>query len=277
MKRKIMLVGTASSVGKSRISMALCRYFSNNGFSVAPFKALNLSSHSYILPDGKKIAVSQALQAIAARIPPDPLMNPVLFMPLKSYTDCYLLGEKTFTAEAGKMREMRAKAKETAICAFQMLANKVDFIVLEGSGGCCELNLLDSDFANLPLAKELGASAILVADIERGGVFAQIYGTMILLPSMYRSLIKGIIINRFHGDPAVFAEGVEKIVHLTGIPVLGVLSFEPLSLPEEDGEGSEELSSEALNSPMLEKEIDRAEKQFCRQIDLVKLEQIIGF
>jgi adenosylcobyric acid synthase len=202
---------------------------------VAPFKSQNMSLNSYVTPDGGEIGMAQAMQAIAAKVTPHTDMNPIL---LKPKGDC--ISQVVLHGRPYKDIHITAYYQETpellkrALESFQRLKSKYGQVVVEGAGGAAELNLYNQDIANTQLAKTLRIPIILVADIERGGVFAQIYGTIELLPGDIRSLVKGIIINKFRGDPSIFAPGVKTIEELTGVPVLGIVPYFTFPLPSED-------------------------------------------
>jgi adenosylcobyric acid synthase len=231
----LFVVGSASHVGKSVTVAAICRCLVRSGIAVAPFKSQNMSLNSYVTQDGGEIGMAQAMQAIAAKVIPDTDMNPIL---LKPKGDC--ISQVVLNGHPYKDIHIGDYYKETpallinALESFKRLKSRYGQVVVEGAGGAAELNLYDRDIANTQLAKILRIPMILVADIERGGVFAQIYGTIELLPEDIRPLIKGIIINKFRGDPAIFAPGVKKLEELTGIPVLGVVPYFTIPLPSED-------------------------------------------
>jgi len=231
----LFVVGSASHVGKSVTVAAICRCIVRRGIAVAPFKSQNMSLNSYVTQDGGEIGMAQAMQAIAAKVMPHTDMNPIL---LKPKGDC--ISQVVLLGRPYKDIHIADYYKETpvllikALESFQRLKSMYGQVVVEGAGGAAELNLYDRDIANTQLAKILRIPIILVADIERGGVFAQIYGTIELLPDEIRPLVKGIIINKFRGDPAIFAPGVKKLEELTGIPVLGVVPYFTIPLPSED-------------------------------------------
>ena len=231
----LFVMGSASHVGKSVTVAAICRCLVRRGVTVAPFKSQNMSLNSYVTPDGGEIGMAQAMQAIAAKVTPDTDMNPVL---LKPKGDC--ISQVVLHGRPYKDVHITAYYEETpslltkALESYYRLESKYGQVVVEGAGGAAELNLYDRDIANTRLANVLRIPIILVADIERGGVFAQIYGTIELLPEDIRPLVKGIIINKFRGDPSIFAPGVKKIEELTGVPVLGVVPYFTIPLPSED-------------------------------------------
>jgi adenosylcobyric acid synthase len=231
----LFVMGSASHVGKSVTVAAICRCLVRRGVTVAPFKSQNMSLNSYVTPDGGEIGMAQAMQAMAAKVTPDTDMNPVL---LKPKGDC--ISQVVLHGRPYKDVHITAYYQETpalltrALESYHRLELNYGQVVVEGAGGAAELNLYDRDIANTLLADVLQIPIILVADIERGGVFAQIYGTIKLLPEDIRPLVKGIIINKFRGDPSIFAPGVKKIEELTGVPVLGVVPYFTIPLPSED-------------------------------------------
>jgi len=234
--RALFIGGTGSDVGKSVIAAGICRILRNRGVKVAPFKSQNMALNSAVTPEGGEIGRAQAVQAAACGIPPHTDMNPVL---LKPTTD---LGSQVIVQGnvVGNMRVKEYNAyKPTALAkieeSFTRLAAEYNCIVIEGAGSIAEINLKEHDIANLRIARMAGAPVILVADIDRGGVFAQIIGTIELLDAAEKAMICGIIINKFRGDPSLLDSGIKFIEERTSIPVLGVVScFSGFSIPEED-------------------------------------------
>ncbi len=231
----LFVMGTASHVGKSVTVAAICRCLVRRGIPVAPFKSQNMSLNSYVTPGGGEIGMAQAMQAFAAKVPPHTDMNPVLLKPKGDCISQVVLDGRPYrdVPIADYYRETPFLLKK-ALESYSRLRSAYGTVVVEGAGGAAELNLYDRDIANTLLAQALRCPVILVADIERGGVFAQVYGTFFLLPEDIRSLVKGIIINKFRGDPAIFAPGIPKIEELCGVPVLGVVPYFTLPLPSED-------------------------------------------
>ncbi|MGB9176610.1 MAG: cobyric acid synthase [Methanoregula sp.] len=231
----LFVMGTASHVGKSVTVAAICRCLVRRGIPVAPFKSQNMSLNSYVTPEGGEIGMAQAMQAFAAKLPPHTDMNPVLLKPKGDCISQVVLGGRPYkdVPIADYYRETPYLLKKT-LESFSRLVTRYGQVVVEGAGGAAELNLYDRDIANTLLAQSLKIPVILVADIERGGVFAQVYGTFTLLPEDIRPFIKGIIINKFRGDPSIFAPGIKKIEDLCGVPVLGVVPYFSLPLPSED-------------------------------------------
>ncbi|MDI9618268.1 cobyric acid synthase CobQ [Methanothermobacter sp.] len=233
----IMVQGTSSSAGKSVLVAALCRIFSKRGYRVAPFKSQNMSLNSFTTHENREIAVAQVLQAEAAGIRPSYHMNPILLKPKEDFTSQVIVHGRP----AGNMnfQEYQTEFRETALKAIKesldYLKERYDIIVIEGAGSPAEINMRDRDLANMEIAHLADADVILVADIDRGGVFASIAGTLMLLDERDRSRIKGVVINKFRGNLEILMPGIERIEEITGVPVLGVLPYdENLKLPEED-------------------------------------------
>lgn len=233
-----MLAGTGSDVGKSLICAGLCRVFLQDGYSPAPFKAQNMALNSYVTPDGLEIGRAQATQAEAAGIPCDVDMNPLL---LKPTTDCQaqmvLLGRPAGNRSAYSYfsKEGRGELRKVVNDAFRRLSEKYNPIVMEGAGSISEINLRDTDLVNMPMARSAGADVILVADIDRGGVFASAYGSIMLQLPEDKGRIKGIIINKFRGDIRLFEEGRRMMEEICGVPVLGVVPMmRDIYIEEED-------------------------------------------
>ncbi len=231
----LFVIGTASHVGKSVTVAAICRCLVNRGIAAAPFKSQNMSLNSFVTEDGGEIGIAQAMQAHAARLDPQTDMNPVLLKPKGDCVSQIVLFGRPYrdVAITDYYRETDILL-EQVVKAYHRLLAEHGQVIVEGAGGAAELNLYDRDIANIRLAKELKIPLILVADIERGGVFAQILGTLDLLPDDVRPLVSGIIINKFRGDPAIFEPGVRMIEERAGVPVLGVIPYFDLPLPSED-------------------------------------------
>jgi adenosylcobyric acid synthase len=223
----VMIQGTASDVGKSLIATALCRLFSNEGVKVAPFKSQNMSNNSYITLDGLEIGLAQGIQAEAARTDATVWMNPILLKPKSSMdAEIVLLGKPVETLSGSGYRE---SFYETGIGvieeAIRQLKEGYEILILEGAGSPVEMNLKDRELVNMKVAQLADVPVFLVADIDRGGIFASLIGTLELLTKNERNRVKGIIINKFRGDPTLFKDGVKWIEDKTGIPVLGVLPY----------------------------------------------------
>jgi adenosylcobyric acid synthase len=231
----IMVLGTASHVGKSTVVAALCRALVNRGIKVAPFKSQNMSLNSFVTDEGGEMGIAQAVQAHAARLDPHVDMNPILLKPKGDQASQIVLFGHPYRDVAIRdyYRETDALLS-AALEAAGRLTDRYGHLVIEGAGGAAEVNLFERDIANVRLARALQIPILLVADIERGGVFAQVYGTLALLPPDIRDLVKGILVNKFRGDPTLFTSGVRILEELTGLPVLGVLPFTDHRLPSED-------------------------------------------
>ncbi|KLK88281.1 cobalamin biosynthesis protein CobQ [Methanoculleus sediminis] len=231
----LIVLGTASHVGKSLTVAALCRALYRRGIPVAPFKSQNMSLNSYVTADGSEIGIAQAVQAFAAGIEPEADMNPILLKPKgDSVSQVVLLGRPYKDVQIRDYYRETDTLLAEAVTAFERLKRRFGNVVVEGAGGAAEVNLYDRDIANIRLARSLRLPIVLVADIERGGVFAQVYGTLALLPEDIRPLVAGVIVNKFRGDPGLFASGVTKLEELTGVPVLGVVPYAEIPLPSED-------------------------------------------
>jgi len=252
MKRRlhpIMFAGTGSDVGKSIVAAAFCRIFRQDGYNPAPFKAQNMALNSYVTPDGLEIGRAQAVQAEAAGIPCHTDMNPLLLKPNSDHTSQVVLHGKPignkdaydYWHSSPKLGEVRRGLNEgidfpsEVHAAFDRLASRYNPIVMEGAGSIAEINLRDRDLVNMSMAQHAKADVILVGDIDRGGVFASVYGSIMLQSPEDRSLIKGIIINKFRGDMRLFDEGRRMLEDLCGIPVLGVIPYyKDIYIDEED-------------------------------------------
>jgi adenosylcobyric acid synthase len=240
----IMLAGTGSDVGKSVIAAALCRIFRQDGYSPAPFKAQNMALNSYATPEGLEIGRAQAVQAEAAGIPCHTDMNPLLLKPSSDHTSQVVLNGKpignkdAYDYWRGMGQETGGKRidfQQEVCAAFDRLAIKYNPIVMEGAGSIAEINLKDRDLVNMSMARHANADVILVGDIDRGGVFASVYGSIMLQTPEERKLIKGIIINKFRGDMRLFDKGRKMLEDICGIPVLGVIPYyKDIYIDEED-------------------------------------------
>jgi len=235
MTRFIVVLGTCSHSGKSTIVAALCRILKNRGLKVAPFKSQNMSLNSWVTSEGKEMGIAQAVQAWAAGVEPKELMNPILLKPKGDRTSQVIVfGVPVADKSAEEYYQEIDELKAVVDRALEELEREYDYIVVEGAGGGAEINLYDRDIANIYVASKLASPIILVGDIERGGVFASLYGTMKLLPPDIRPLVRGLVINKFRGDPAILESGLEMLEELTGVPVLGVMPYLDLNLPSED-------------------------------------------
>jgi adenosylcobyric acid synthase len=233
----LMVQGTSSGAGKSTIAIGLCRLFSDAGYRVAPFKAQNMSSNFYATPEGGKIAQVQAIQAVAARQKPDPRMNPILLKPLGEYRSMVFLNGRFYSEMHAKEYYEEFVLQQgflTALKALESLRKENDVVVIEGAGSPSEINIAKYDIANMLLAQKVGAPVLIVSDIERGGCFASIVGTMQLLQPAHRKLVRGFLINKFRGDITLLAPAIKEVQKMTKKRVLGVIPKIEFNLPEED-------------------------------------------
>lgn len=229
-----MILGTCSHVGKSILVTALCRILSRR-YNVSPFKAQNMSLNSWVTSDGKEIGIAQAIQAKAAGLEPSADMNPVLLKPKGNHvSQVIILGKPYADKEAGDYYDSIDSITSIVEGAYRRLAKAYDVIIIEGAGGAAEINLYPRDIVNIGIARSIKPRIILMGDIERGGVFASIYGTLQLLPPDIRSLVFGIIINKFRGDIKLLEPGIRQLEELTGLPVLGVVPYTDMKIPSED-------------------------------------------
>ena len=221
-----MFLGTGSDVGKSIAATAFCRILKRRGYKVAPFKAQNMSNNSYVTMAGGEIGRAQVAQAEAAGVLPSVHMNPILLKPSTGSGSQIVLHGRVFKEmNAVDYYTIKPRLKKAVMASYQRLVSDYDIIVMEGAGSCCEMNLKDNDLVNLPLAKQVNAPCVLVADIDKGGVFAQIIGTYNLMTRKEKELTIGYLINKFRGNPRLFSDGIEYIEKKTGKPVLGLVPF----------------------------------------------------
>ena len=236
--RLLMIQGTSSGAGKSMLVTALCRILTNKGFKVAPFKSQNMSSYTYKIENTDKvISNAQAIQALASRAIPDSNMNPILLKPIgNSKSRIYANGEFLSVMEAKDYYSdfVLDKGLRIALAAFEELRRKYEIIILEGAGSPAEINIQKYDIANMIFAKKVNAPVILVSDIERGGCFASILGTMMLLNPSHQRLVKGIIINKFRGDNTILFPAIKKIETKISKPFLGIIPKIEHNIPKED-------------------------------------------
>lgn len=233
--RCIMVQGTMSGVGKSLLCTALCRIFAQDGYRTAPFKSQNMALNSYVTQDGLEMGRAQAVQAQAAGVEPDVRMNPILLKPSSDTgSQVILLGEVLGQMPAVEYFRQKRKLLPDILAAYESLAAQYDIIVIEGAGSPAEINLKADDIVNMGLAELVDAPVLLAGDIDRGGVFAQLYGTVALLEPQERARIGGLIINKFRGDAALLRPGLTMLEEKTGLPVLGVVPYLPVDLDDED-------------------------------------------
>jgi len=222
----ILIAGTTSDAGKSTVTAAVCRWLKRRGVSVAPFKAQNMALNSTVTPGGAEIGRAQAMQAAACGIEPEAAMNPILIKPSGvAKSQVLVMGRPFADATARSYQELKAQLRGPVLDAFADLRSRFDVVVCEGAGSPAEINLRADDLANLGLARAADLPVLLVGDIDRGGVFAALFGTVALLEPADQALIAGFVINKFRGDPAILAPGLDQLRELTGRPTLGVLPW----------------------------------------------------
>jgi adenosylcobyric acid synthase len=244
MSGAIMLAGTASDVGKSVLTAGVCRYLARKGVSVAPFKAQNMALNAAVTVDGGEIGRAQAAQAAACGIPPETAMNPILIKPTGDrHSQVVVMGRPAFDAGARDYHTRRHTLMPAVLGALDDLKGRFDVVVCEGAGSAAEINLRPHDLANMGLARAANLPVVLIADIDRGGALASLYGTLALLEPDDQALVAGFVINRFRGDRAVLEPGLEQLRELTGRPCLGVL-------PHLDGLHFDAEDSLSLDRPL---------------------------
>ena len=235
---KLMFLGTSSNAGKTLLNAIFCRYLSDKGIDTVPFKGSNLSLNSVATRDGKEIGIGQAFQAMACLKEPTGDMNPILLKPSgKGVVQVITNGKPYANISPGCAPDTEELVK-IACGSFDRLSEAHDAVICEGSGSPVELNLKSRDVANLRMVRERKIPAVLVGDIERGGVFAAIYGTWLLMTPEEKKYVRGFIINRFRGEPSILKSGIERIEDLTGMKCLGVVPYLDLRFPEEDSMSS---------------------------------------
>ena len=246
MANAIMIQGTMSNAGKSLIAAGLCRVFRQDGYRVAPFKAQNMALNSFITKEGLEMGRAQVVQAEAAGIEPSVLMNPILLKPTSDMGSQVIVnGEVRAQLSARDYFRIKKTLMPEVMKAYNTLSGQNDVIVIEGAGSPAEINLKDADvFVNMGMAKAAKAPVLLVGDIDRGGVFAQLYGTAALLDPDEHAMVKGVVINKFRGDESILTPGVKQLEGLLGIPVVGVVPYVHLDIDDEDS-----LSERLENKP----------------------------
>ena len=291
MAKVIMVQGTTSNAGKTLSVAALCRIFKQDGYKVVPFKSQNMSSNSFITKDGLEISTAQAMQAEAAGIEPDARMNPILLKPVSDKGSQVVLNGKL-------LKEMSARDyynyKKDVIPhilkAYNSLAEEYDIIVIEGAGSPAEINLKEMDIVNMGMAKLVDAPVIIVGDIDRGGVFASLAGTMLLFDDEEKARVKGFVINKFRGDVNLLTPGLKMLEEITNVNVLGVVPYMNVDIEDEDSlsEAERKIASKInLANPLndlkdfdlkryKEGQYDILATCFRKSIDMDKIYEITG-
>ena len=274
-----MIQGTSSSAGKTTLVTALCRIFVEKGFSVAPFKAQNMSNYAY---KGKNFEISraQAVQALASRIEISPDLNPILLKPLGDYrSSVFLRGKfyKKMHANDYYKKFIQKNGMKTVLRSFNTLEKNHDLIIIEGAGSPVEINLTKYDIANMKLAEKTKSPVILITDIERGGSFGSIVGTMSLLEKKHQRMIKGFVFNKFRGDLDILKPGFRKLKQNTGKPVFGTIPLTKFLLPEEDSitSNSKQLALNRQNLKKIDSEIEKLSKVVKSSLNIRAIEKLL--
>ncbi|MCM1466840.1 MAG: cobyric acid synthase [Alistipes sp.] len=280
MAKVIMIQGTMSGAGKSLITAGLCRVFAQDGYKTAPFKSQNMALNSYITEDGMEIGRAQAVQAQACGIKPEVFMNPVLLKPTTDMGSQVIVnGSSIGNMTAREYFAFKKSLVPQIMEAYQKLDNRYDIIVVEGAGSPAEINLKSEDIVNMGLAKMIDAPVLLVGDIDCGGVFAQLYGTVALLSEEERARVKGLVINKFRGDESILTPGVAMLEEKCRISVLGVLPYTRVDIEEEDSFSSRfsgtrggEIKVGVIRFPRLSNYTDFAPLEACEDVELTYIE-----
>jgi adenosylcobyric acid synthase len=259
--KTLMIQGTGSNVGKSLLTAALCRIFLDEGYDVAPFKVQNMALNAFVTREGLEMSRAQALQAQACRLEPDVRMNPILIKPTKdSASQVIVMGKARPVLNWADYTSLKPKLIPEIRSAFSSLASEHEMIILEGAGSPAEINLMENDIVNMFAAEMADAPVLLVGDIDAGGVFASLVGTLFLLSPERASRIKGFILNKFRGERSILEPGLKKIEEISGKPVIGVVPYlNDLLLPEEDS-----VSYRSKQTPLFKKKSLSSEDRICR-------------
>jgi adenosylcobyric acid synthase len=275
----IMIQGTTSGAGKSTIAIGLCRLFSEHGYKVAPFKAQNMSSNFFTTSSGSKMALVQAIQAVAARKEPDPRMNPILLKPLGDYRSSVFLNGRFYSEMYAREYYEKFVIQQgftMVLKALDSLRSENDVIVIEGAGSPSEINIAKYDIANMLLAQKVAAPVIIVADIERGGCFASIVGTSQLLKPVHRALVKGFLINKFRGDITLLAPAIKEVQRMTRKRILGTIPKIEFNLPEEDSLVGSAIRKAEVPQESWNWQIDLIAKAIRENTDMVRMSKVVG-
>ena len=275
----IMIQGTTSSAGKSLLCTGLCKIFKEDGYRVYPFKSQNMSSKYYETKEGYKMSTAQALQAKAAGIEPDPNMNPILLQPTSDKGSKVIIkGQEKYQMEAMEYFQFKNSLRDMIKDTYGKIEKENEIIVIEGAGSPAEINLKQNDIVNMGMAEIADAPVLLVADIDRGGVFASLYGTVMLLEEDEKRRIKGLIINKFRGDKALLDPGIKMIEDMLNIPVIGTIPYVPLELVDEDTliDYEKRCNNEEQSHEEMERELDKLAKVLRENMDIDYIYEIIG-
>jgi adenosylcobyric acid synthase len=275
----IMVQGTTSGAGKSTIVIGLCRLLSDRGYKVAPFKAQNMSSNFFTTTGGSKMALVQAIQAVAARKEPHAVMNPILLKPLGEYRSTVFLNGRFYSEMYAKEyyeKFVMQQGFSIVLKALESLRAENDVIIIEGAGSPSEINIAKYDIANMLLAHEVKAPVIIAADIERGGCFASIVGTMQLLKPAHRRTVKGFLINKFRGDITLLAPAIKEVQKITKKRILGIIPKIEFNLPEEDSLIGRVADKAELPQESWNWQIDLVAKAIKESIDMERMSKVVG-
>ena len=274
-----MIQGTSSGAGKTTLVAALCRIFSDKGYSVTPFKSQNMSNFAYTTPNFE-ISRAQAIQAFGARCNITPDLNPILLKPVGNYSSIVYLNGKRFKkmhAQEYYEKFVNTEGMKIALKSLRTLQKNFDLVIMEGAGSPAEINLQKYDIANMKIAKKANANVLLVTDIDKGGSFASLAGTMALIEKKYQKLVKGFIFNKFRGDIDVLKPGFKKLKNLTHIPVIGTIPLISLNLPEEDSLNSKpkDIIFNRKNILKIDNELDKLSKIVKSNMDINSIEKML--
>ena len=277
--KSLMIQGTSSGAGKTTLVAALCRIFSDKGYSVAPFKSQNMSNFGYITPDFE-ISRAQAIQAFGARCNITPDLNPILLKPVGNYSSVVYLNGKRFKKMHAKEyyeKFVNSDGMKLASKSLKTLQKDFDLVIMEGAGSPAEINLQKYDIANMKMAKKANANVLLITDIDRGGSFASLAGTMALIEKKYQKLVKGFIFNKFRGDIDVLKPGFKKLKSLTHVPVIGTIPLVSLNLPEEDSLNSnpKDIVWNKKNIKKIDNELNKLSKIVKSNMDINSIEKML--
>jgi len=277
--KSLMIQGTSSGAGKTTLVAALCRIFSDKGYTVAPFKSQNMSNFAYITPDFE-ISRAQAIQAFGARCNITPDLNPILLKPVGNYSSIVYLNGKRFKkmhAQEYYEKFVNTEGMKIASKSLKTLQKNFDLVIMEGAGSPAEINLQKYDIANMKIAKKANADVLLVTDIDRGGSFASLVGTMNLIDEKYQKLVKGFIFNKFRGDIDVLKPGFKKLKNITKIPTFGTIPLMPLNLPEEDSLNAKpkHITWSKKNISKIDGELNKLSKIVESNIDVNSIEKML--
>lgn len=277
--KSLMIQGTSSGVGKTIIVAALCRIFSDKGYRVVPFKSQNMSNFSYITPKFE-ISRAQAIQAIGARCDISSDLNPILLKPIGNYYSIVYLNGKLYKKMHAKdyyEKFANYEGFNNASRSLSVLQKNFDLVILEGAGSPAEINLQKFDIANMRIAQKANASVLLVSDIDRGGSFASIIGTMELIERKYKKLVKGFVFNKFRGDVSILKSGFKKLKNITNTPIIGTIPIMPITLPEEDSLNTKpkDIVWSKKNISKIDKELDKLANIVKLNLDIKAIEKII--